>query len=63
MILSSFPVQLEEYWHHALQKAPQSMKCKHLGSSFPPESSTIAQPGVNGTHLTEQEKDVLQPKG
>ena len=63
MILSSFPVQLEEYWHHALRKDPQSMKCKHLGSSFPPDSSAITQPGVNGTHLTEQERDVLQPKG
>ena len=60
MILSSFPVQLEEYWHHTPQKAPHSMKCKHLGSSFPPDSSAIAQTRVNSTHLTQQERDVLQ---
>jgi hypothetical protein len=56
MKLSSFPVPLEEYWHHILQKTSQSIMCNHLCSSFPPDSSPVGEAGFNSTHLTEYER-------
>lgn len=56
MTLSSFPVPLEEYCHHILQKTSQSVIFNR--NSFPPDSRLVGELGLNNTYVTEQERDL-----